>query len=118
MSSPSEDPITTEPPHILAANAGDNVSALAMAPLPKGSGSHAEAAVNHQALAAANQQAANNISGGGKKTRGRKIRGGRARRTRRRSTRRGKLSSKKRRSKKHQTKRKSRGSRRYPKRKK
>ena len=43
----SDSPVTSEPPHILAANAGQNVAALAMAPLPHGAGSHAEAAINH-----------------------------------------------------------------------
>ena len=98
-------PFTNEPPHILAANAGNNVSALNMAPLPDGAGSHAQAAVNHLADAALSQQKVNNISGGGCK----KKRGG-AKRTRRR-TRKGKKFSKKRHTKKRTTKRKSRSSR-------
>lgn len=108
--SSSENPTTTLPPHIMAANAGDNVAALAMAPLPDGSGSHAEAAVKHLAKASENQQAANNISGGSKRKRGG------ASRTYKRS-RRGRKPSRKRRSKKHYTKRRSHKSRHYKKKK-
>tara|TARA_B110000285_G_C14648348_1_gene390714 strand:- start:1 stop:345 length:345 start_codon:yes stop_codon:yes gene_type:complete len=100
-------PFTTEPPHILAANAGNNVSALNMAPLPDGAGSHAQAAVNHLADAALSQQKANNISSGGGC--GCKKKRGGAKRTRRR-TRKGKKFSKKRHTKKRTTKRKSRSS--------
>ena len=96
MSTPSDSPITTLPPHVVAANAGENVAALAMAPLPAGSSSHADAAVKHLATAAANQQAANNISGGSKR-----MRGGAARTYKR--SRKGKKTSKRRRSKKHYT---------------
>lgn len=96
----SDAPVTQDPPHILAANAGQNVAALAMAPLPEGAGSHAQAAVNHLASAALSQQKANNISGGGKKKRGG------AKRTYKRS-RKDKQSIRKGASKKRRTKRKS-----------
>jgi len=93
----SDSPVTSEPPHILAANAGQNVAALAMAPLPPGAGSHAEAAINHLKSGNESQAKANNISGGGKKKRGS------AKRTRRRS-RKGKRHTRKKAPKRHHSK--------------
>lgn len=99
----SDSPVTSEPPHIVAANAGHNVAALAMAPLPEGAGSHAEAAINHLKSGNESQAQANNISGGGKK----KKRGVKRTRSSRRSSK-GKTSRRKSASKKRNTKTKRR----------
>ena len=103
----SDSPVTSEPPHILAANAGQNVAALAMAPLPPGAGSHAQAAVNHLKTANANQAQTNNISGGGKKKRRGVKRTRSSRSSRKGKTSRRKIASKRRSAK---TKRRSRSS--------
>ena len=61
------EPFTKEPPHVVAANAGQHVAALSMAPLPPGASSHADAAVKHLAEAAKNQSNANSMKSGGSK---------------------------------------------------
>ena len=83
------DPFTKDPPHVVAANAGQHVAALSMAPLPAGATSHADAAVKNLAEAAKNQSNANSMKSGGskkvKKTKRKSKKNGKARNTRSRT---------------------------------
>lgn len=102
-SSQGETPFTQLPPHLLAAKAGDNVSALAMSPLPDGAGSHKEAAHNMLKAGAESQAQVNQMKGGRQRKRG-----GATKRRMKKSSKK----SKKRLSKKRSNKRKSSSRRR------
>ncbi len=106
-SSQGDTPFTQLPPHLLAAKAGDNVSALAMSPLPDGAGSHKEAAHNMLKAGAESQAQVNQMKGGRQRKRG-----GATKRRMKKSSKKSKKKSKKRLSKKRSTKRKSSSRRR------
>ncbi len=106
-SSQGETPFTQLPPHLLAAKAGDNVSALAMSPLPDGAGSHKEAAHNMLKAGAESQAQVNQMKGGRQRKRG-----GATKRRMKKSSKKSSKKSKKRLSKKRSNKRKSSSRRR------